>query len=262
MKPAKLEHLLALAFACLLLSAATMAQVKTETGTSKETATVETKVERAEVVYASGNDVVVKMENGEIRNFPNVPDSVKVTVDGQQLSVHDLKPGMKLERTITTTTQPQTVTTVKTVTGTIWHVNPPNSVVLTLDDGTNQKFNIPQGQKFKVDGKDVDAFHLKKGMKISATKVVTEPQTVTSEQRKITGQMPPPPPTEAMQGPVLIASAQTKPTEPAQAEPAQTEKSPEKIPQTASELPATGLIGIVLILMGVVAFKLGRAHSG
>src|SRR5215467_9851181 len=116
MKLPKLNNLLAMGFLCLFLSAVTMAQVKTETTTSKEQPTVETKVERGEVVYVSGNDLVVKMEDGQIRNFPNVPESVKVTVGGQQLSVHDLKPGMKLERTITTTSTPQTVTTVQTVT--------------------------------------------------------------------------------------------------------------------------------------------------
>ena len=56
--------------------------------------------------------------------------------------------------------------------GKVWHVNPPNTVILTLEDGTNQSFNIPKGQKFNIDGQTVDAFHLKKGMKVSATKVV------------------------------------------------------------------------------------------
>src|SRR5262245_33127461 len=134
MKLPKLNRQLKVAFFCLLLSAVMSAQVKTETSKSQGQPTVETKVERGEVVYVSGNDLVVKMEDGQIRNFPNVPDSVKITVDGQQLSVHDLKPGMKLERTITTTNTPQTVTTVKTVTGTVWQVMPPNSVILTLED--------------------------------------------------------------------------------------------------------------------------------
>ena len=64
---------------------------------------METTVERGEVVYVSGNDLVVKMDDGQIRNFSDVPESARVTVGGQQLSIHDLKPGMKLERTITTT---------------------------------------------------------------------------------------------------------------------------------------------------------------
>jgi hypothetical protein len=38
-------------------------------------------------------------------------------VDGKQLGIHDLKPGMKLQRNITTASTPQTITTVQTVTG-------------------------------------------------------------------------------------------------------------------------------------------------
>jgi len=72
------------------------------------------------------------MDDGQTRNFSNVPDTAKVTVEGKELTVHDLKPGMKLERTITSTSTPQTVTKVETVSGKVWHVNPPNTVVLTL----------------------------------------------------------------------------------------------------------------------------------
>ena len=32
-----------------------------------------------------GNDLVVKMEDGTIRHFPNVPESAKVIVDGKEL---------------------------------------------------------------------------------------------------------------------------------------------------------------------------------
>src|SRR5215472_4740209 len=116
---------------CLLLSAVMIAQVKTETSKDQGQPAVETTVERGEVVYVSGNDLVVKMDDGQIRNFSNIPESARVTVGGQQLSIHDLKPGMKLERTITTTTTPQIVKTVHTVTGRVWQVRPPHSVTLT-----------------------------------------------------------------------------------------------------------------------------------
>ena len=118
-------------------------------------------VERDKVVTVAGNDLVVKMEDGTIPHFPNVSESARVTVDGQQLGIHDLKPGMKLQRAITTTATPQTITTVQAVTGKVWYVNPPNSVILTMENGTNQSFKIPNGQKFNVDGRMVDAFGLR-----------------------------------------------------------------------------------------------------
>jgi hypothetical protein len=256
---------------CLLFATAMTAQVKTDTTTSQGQTTVETTVERGEVVYVSGNDVVVKMDDGQVRNFPNVPESARISVGGQQLSVHDLKPGMKLERTITTTTTPQTVTTVKTVTGRVWQVRPPGSVTLTLADGSHEAFQIPDGQKFMVEGRETDAFGLKKGMEISATKVVTEPMNVVSQTRTTTGEMPPPPATTAFQGPVLIVvetrpaqAAQATPPAPSQPQPQaqpQAKAQPLKLPQTATELPLIGLMGVFVLLSGAALFLVGsRAH--
>jgi hypothetical protein len=255
-----LNNQLAMGLLCILLSAVMMAQVTTEKTTTQGQPTVQTTVERGEVVYVSGNDLVVKMEDGQIRNFSNVPESARVTVAGQQLSVHDLKPGMKLERTITTTTTPQIVTTVQTVTGRVWQVRPPNSVTLALEDGTHQEFKIPEGQKFTVEGKETDAFGLKKGMEISATKIVTVPQSVVAQKRTVTGEMPPPPPTAAIQGPLLIVIESKPPAEVAQAKPTEVQPQPKKLPQTASELPLIGLIGALLLLFGGV-LSLAGSHA-
>jgi LPXTG-motif cell wall-anchored protein len=259
MKLFALNRMLFVSLLCLILSATIMAQVQTETKTTQGQAAVETKVERGEVVAVSGNDLVVKMEDGQVRNFPDVPESATVTVNGQQLTVHDLRPGMKLERTITTTTTPQTVTTVKTVTGTVFQVMAPASVILRLEDGSTQQFQIPKDQKFTVDGKEVDAFHLRKGMQISATKIVTEPQTVVSEEKKVAGEMPAPPPptlpTEAVQGPLLI-QAQATPVTLAKAE----APAKEKLPQTASDLPLLTLAGAAMLLAGMAGLR-SRAHS-
>lgn len=218
------------------------AQVKTQSSTTKGAGTQEVTVERGEVVHVSGNDLVVKMEDGTIRHFPNIPESARVTVDGQQLGIHDLKPGMKLERTLTVTTTPTVVTTVQTVTGKVWHVTPPTSVILTLEDGTNQQFTIPKDQKFMVDGHETDAFGLKKGMKISATKVVEEPVSVVEHQRQVTGSMPPPPPAPAPDVPILIAKATPPPM------PTPTPSAPAELPKTGSILPLIGLMGAMALL--------------
>jgi len=224
------------ALVCLSCAIWVAAQVQTSTSETSHAATVKTTVERAEVVLVEGNDLVVKMEDGSLRHFANVSESARVTVDGQELGIHDLKPGMKLQKTVTTTTTPKTITTVKTVTGKVWHVTPPNSVILTLDDGTNQQFKIPKDQKFNVDGQMVDAWGLKKGMKISATKVVEEPTIEVAHQQQLTGSMPPPPPPPPADVPIIIAVV-TPPATPAAA------TAPE-LPKTASELPLIGLLGL------------------
>jgi hypothetical protein len=147
---------------------------------------------------------------------------------------------MKLQRTITVTTTPQTITTVQTVQGKVWHINPPNSVILTLDNGTNQQFKIPKGQKFMVDGQETDAWGLKKGMNVSATKVVEVPQTTIDQQRKLTGSMPPPPPPPPADTPILVA--QLEPT------PAPSAPVPAELPKTGSLLPLIGLLGSLSLL--------------
>jgi hypothetical protein len=48
---------------------------------------------------------------------------------------------MKLQRTITTTTIPQIITTVQTVKGRVFSVQPPNSVVLTLENLRKKVFH-------------------------------------------------------------------------------------------------------------------------
>jgi hypothetical protein len=205
-------------------------------------------VERGEVVYVSGNELVVKMEGGEVRHFPNVPDSARATVDGKELSIHELKPGMKLQRTITTTTTPRTVTTVRTVQGKVWQVSPPNSVILSLADGTNKQYKIPKGQKFMIEGQEKTAFELKKGMNVSVTAITEVPETVVAEQRRTTGSAPPPPETPPIQGALLIETPLPAPAHSAMAAAptaAAPEPPPAKLPKTGSALPLVGLLGLL-----------------
>lgn len=237
----------------LALSLSTSAQVETKTTVQHGTPTKQVRVERGTVLHVSGNDLVVQMEDGQIRHFPNIPDDARITVDGKQLGIHDLKPGMKLERTITTTETPKTVTTVQSVTGTVFQVVPPLSVILTMEDGTNQQFKIPKGQKFTVNGQETDAFGLKKGMKVSATKISEVPETVVAQQRKVTGTMPPPPQPPPADVPILVVVAvpAAAPAAVAESEPASA------LPKTASSLPLIGLLGVLLLAM---AFLIRAVH--
>lgn len=228
---------------CLAFSLTLSAQVQTKTSTTSHQATVQTTVERGEVVYLEGNDVIVKMEDGSLRDFANVPESAKVNVDGREIGVHDLKVGMKLEKTITTTSTPKTITTVQTVTGKVWHVSPPSSVILRLEDGTNQQFKIPNEQKFNVDGKVVDAWGLKKGMMVSATKIVEVPEVHITHEHQVTGSMPPPPPPPPADQPILVATAAPAPTP--------TLAAPAELPKTGSPLPLVGLLGFASIAAAI-----------
>jgi len=201
----------------LAFAVQTNAQVQTTTATTEGMSSHTFTVNRGEVYAVDGNDLIVKMGDGTYRHFPDVPDSARATVDGKQLSIHDLKPGMILQRTIITTTTPMIITTIQTVTGKVWHVNPPRSVILTLEDNTNQEFTIPKDQKFTVDGQLVDAFALRKGMKVSATKIVESPMEVSSVQQRVTGRTPPAAPApKAAESPAAAPAAEAPAAAPAE----------------------------------------------
>jgi len=250
--------MLAVGTLCIATSLAAAAQVDTTKSVEHGASTRSVKVERGEIVYVSGNNVVVKAEDGTMRDFNNVPDSVTVTVDGKPLNVHQLKPGMKVERQTITTTTPKTITTVQTVSGKVWHVNPPLSVTLTMDNGENQTFKIPSGQKFTVDGKQTDAFGLKKGMKISAQKIVEVPETVVAQEIKRTGTAPPPPPAPKQDEPILIAVYVPVPA-PAPAPAA--EPAPAALPKTGTDLPLIGLLGALLCAASLISMAVRKARA-
>jgi hypothetical protein len=201
--------------------------------------TVQTEVKSATVVYVSGNDLVVKTDDGQVKHFV-VPDDQTVSVDGKDLTVHDLKPGMRLTRTITTTSTPRTVTTVRTIDGTVWYVNPPSTVILTLSDGTNKQYKVPKGQMFEINGEQRDVFALRKGMKVSATVVTESQETVQASTRSVTGEAPPPPPppeTPPIIGVLLVEEPAAPP------QPQQTAEA--RLPNTGSLVPLIGCLGLL-----------------
>ncbi len=226
---------------CLVVAISGIAQVQTQTTTTAGPATKTLTIENGEVVAVEGNDLFVKMPDGTVRDYPNVPASARVDVDGKQLSVHQLQPGMKLQRATVVSTTPQVVTTIQTVTGKVWHVNPPVYVILTLENGENQGFKIPDGQKFTVDGTETDAWGLKKGMKVTATKIVETAYTSVSQHTQVTGTFP-------ASGTVLIAKgAPTAAPGAAGTTTTASTTGSEHLPKTATGLPLVGILGLLLI---------------
>jgi hypothetical protein len=100
----------------------------------------------------------------------------------------------------------------------------------------------------------LDAWGLKKGMTISATKIVEVPETVVTRQANNTGTMPvaaaavPPPQPPPADVPILIAVLEVPSPAPAQ------------LPQTASPLPLIGLLGL-LSLASSLALRTARKTS-
>ena len=239
---------------CIAFSLPSAAQVQTSKTVSHGQPTKEVTVQRGTITYISGNSVVVKMEDGTLRHFDNVPDNLTFMVNGKPVNIHNAKVGMVLEKQTITTTTPRVITTVETVTGKVWQVSPPNSVILTLENGQNQQFKIPRGQKFMINGQETDAWGLKKGMTVSAQRVTEVPETVVTQQVQRTGTAPPPPPPPSPDVALLVVVAQPVPAPPAQA--AAAEPAPTKLPKTASDLPLVALLGTLCCGISLMAMTM------
>lgn len=197
-----------------------------------------THVQNAEVIHISGHHLVVELENGKFELL-NLPEEFKFQIDGKHLTVHELTPGTKLSQEIHTVTTPQEVTTLRTLNGRVWHVNAPHLIV-SLPEGGNREFTVPDDAVFHINGKDKTVFDLRKGMNFSATVLTVEPLQSVSMHTVVTGQAPPRPEV-TFEGPMLIEPDREAPALTAALE----EPLPQELPKTASLVPLAGLLGFL-----------------
>jgi len=172
-----------------LLAMAGGLYAQTTTTTKAGAAKVTTEQLTGEVVWVQGNFLVAKLQpSGHYRVF-NIPPGRQFIIDGQTKLIGDLKLGTVLTATATTTEQPVTVRTTTVLNGTVaWAAG--NYVVLTLPTGEDKGYTVPDSFKFVVEGKEASVHDLKIGMKVTATKIVEDPQTVISTTVAITGKGP------------------------------------------------------------------------
>jgi LPXTG-motif cell wall-anchored protein len=93
---------------------------------------------------------------------------------------------------------------------------------------------------------------VKKGIKVSATKIVEEPLTVVSRQQKLTGKMPMVATIPSDQT-LLIASGAPSSASAAGPSAAGGEQAPTKLPKTGSNLPVLALLGFVSLSLALVS---------
>ena len=153
-------------------------------------ATVSTSQVKGEVVQVEGNDLLVKLSTGDLKTF-HVPETRKFLIDGKELSVHDLQPGTTLTATVKTTTTPVTVRTKSRLSGRVWYVAAP-TVILTLPDGQNKQYVVKEEDnvRFTIEGRPATVFDLRKGMTVSAEKIVEAPNVEITADTSVVGHAP------------------------------------------------------------------------
>ena len=213
----------ALMIATTLTTGLVAAQPTTTKSTAKTGATTETKTMEGTVLAVDGNNLIVRMSNGEIRHIV-ASDSQRALIEGREVAAKDLRVGTKLKATITTTTTSLVDRTVTVGSGKVWYVAG-NNVILTLPNGENRQYKVPDDYEFTVEGKPATVFELRKGMRVSAVKIVEAPRTEVAANTVVTGEPP---------APVATASAPVSAPAPASATPAPA------VTPAPSETPAPG----------------------
>ena len=204
---------IALAAAVSLAAGTALAQT---TSTTSETKTFK-------ILAVDGNSLVVKLPEGT--SELTVPNDFRFTFNGRELSVLELKAGMKGTATVTTrtTVTPVTVTDVKN--GTVMSTGAA-SIVVRTDEGFmafSQDDIDKRGVKILRGGKHAKISDFRSGDRLTATIVTSKPPVITTEQQ-----------VQATEPPASTVAGKTR-----------------KLPRTAGAWPSLGLASGLLIAIGL-----------
>jgi LPXTG-motif cell wall-anchored protein len=227
-----------------------------------------TEVRAFEVVAVDGNRVVVKGQRGTQEY--TVPDDFRVTVDGRQVSVRELQPGMKGTATITTTTTVKPVHVTEVRNGEVMQVVG-NSIIVRGQNGIHMYSEADatrRGIRIVKDGRPVNFTDIRRGDRLTAT-IITEgaPEVLTERQvqarlssagasgaaasgASAAGGAAGPPGSGSAAGTGVSSSAGVAPA------PAR------RLPKTASPLPLIGLLGALSLLAGAALTAIRRRRQG
>jgi hypothetical protein len=230
-----------------LVGAVTFAQTTTSTLTENKT---------FEVISVEGNTLVVRLPEGT-REI-SVPDDFKFIVNGQPMSVRELKPGMAGMATITTRTKSTPVTVTEVKNGEVVLAQG-GSIYVRTPDGQTKAFTQSdidkRGIKIVRDGKPAQVSDFRQGDQLTATIITTKaPQVVTDKEVQATLAKAAPPAAAATASPAAAPrpappSAPPAPAARPQGEPAGQEAR--ALPKTAGSQPLIALIGLSSLLLGL-----------
>jgi hypothetical protein len=224
-----------------LLSIAVAPLALAQTSSTESTAVKQT-VKSGEVQTVAGNKVVLKEADG--MHEYNLPDGFKFRLDGRDVGVDEIQPGMKVDAVVTDKITTRNVQVTRVVSGTVMQVAPGGVVLKMNETGELKSYNFkdPAGNEiyFARDGKQVSLRDVKKGDVLTGTFVTTLPPQITT-QRTATARATAPARAEAP--PTTVAAA-----------------APSQLPKTASPLPLVGLLAALSagIALALRALRISR----
>jgi len=180
---------LMVAVGVVLLSAGTAAAQTTSKTTETGTAQFTVAQVSGEVVAVDDNYVLVKIRPSGVQRWFSVSPDRKFIIDGQPKTVSQLAPGTMLTATAVTKTLPVTVRTTTITNGTVLNVTG-RTLSVRLENGERRSYTVPDSFRFNVDGKQMSVSQLQKGMHVTGTKIVSEPDAEISTLAVVTGKAP------------------------------------------------------------------------
>jgi hypothetical protein len=249
----------------------------------QKTTTTETK--KFTVIAVQGNQLDVRLPEGT-REL-TVPDDFRFNVNGQQMSVHELKPGMSGTAVISTTTTVKPVTVTEVKDGVVTKVMGSTIIVQTANgfQMLTQGEADTRGVKVVRDGQPVDFSQLHAGDRLTATIVSSRPpQIMTEKQVNATLDTPAKAAASAGKAVANAASATAAGAEKAGKATAAgatraakatgaalsgsgsstggaSKAGGRKLPKTASPLPLVGLVGLTALSIGLgLTFRRQRVY--
>ena len=224
---------------------------------AQQSTTSETK--SFEVLAVEGNQLVVRLPEGT-REL-TVPEDFRFMINGQPMSVRQLKPGMKGTATITTrtTVTPVTVTEVKN--GTVMQ-STGTSIIVRTDEGIKsftQSDVDKRGIKIMRNGQPATVTDFRQGDRLSATIITSKPPQVLTEKEvqattAATGGAPSAsaPRAASATRPSSSASSSTAASNAASGTPSQAPTAGARtLPKTASSWPLLWLVSVLSLAIGV-----------
>lgn len=245
-----------LAFAALgsFLAAGASAQQKTVERTAAGPHEVKVELKHSTVAYVEGNHLVARLEDGSLEAI-RIPAGTRFDVEGQSMTLSELKPGMVITETTINTIKPEIVKTVEITDGTVFRVIG-NRLIIRDQDNKLIHLTIPEWAKITIQGEEMELQNLRPGMKVTATVITEEPMTVVERETRTHVRHPAKapkttPPEAALQQPAAAPQAETPPAPPA--EPVT------ELPKTASPLPLMGLVGLLSLATSLALRKVRKA---
>jgi hypothetical protein len=213
------------------------------------TTTTATETKTFEVLAVDGNQLVVRLPEGT-REL-TVADDFRFNIEGKQMSVRELKPGMKGTATITTktTVTPVTVTEVKN--GKVMQTSG-NSIIVQTPEGIKmftQGDMDKRGVKIMREGRPAQITDLRTGDQLTATIITSKPPRVMTE-KEVNATLAKAPPASASAAPATSKPA-APPAATSGAGAAAPAAAPRTLPKTASTWPLLGLASILSLSIGL-----------